>query len=83
MDDTWIPRGSANHRSQVYTLIADGVGHASGCEVSRPSPTLAAHLQLFYTGQGRFQVDSSFEAFALITLQSIHTLPFTQDAARA
>jgi len=29
---------------QAYTLIADSVDHASGCEVARPSPTLAPHL---------------------------------------
>ena len=31
--------------SQAYTLSADGVDHASGCEVARPSSTLAAHLR--------------------------------------
>ena len=36
--------------SQAYTLIACGVDHASGCEVTRPSPTLPAHLTSPDTG---------------------------------
>jgi len=69
--------------SQAYTIIAAGVDHASGCEVARSSPTLVPHLRSPYTTQGRFQVDSFCEAFAPITLQSMHMSPFTKNAARA
>jgi len=30
---------------QAYTLTADGVHHASGYKVARPSPTFAPHLR--------------------------------------